>query len=69
MNIKFGLSEYWAPTPKSIRKIADSVVAATTFSGGITVLNGYPVAGTVIFVIGFVAKFVSNLFSEDTTTP
>jgi len=66
--MKFGLSQYWAPTPKNIRKIADSVVAATTFSGSVTVLNGYALAGTVIFILGFVAKFVSNLFSEEPPT-
>jgi len=63
--MKFKWSGYWKPTPKKIRKIADAIVAATTFSGSITVLNGHPLAGTIIFVLGFVAKVVSNFFEED----
>ena len=64
--MKFGISQYWKPTPKIIRKLADSLVAATTFSGGIVVLNDYPKIGTIIFVIGFVAKTISNFFSDVT---
>jgi len=63
--MSFGLNQYWAPTPKKIRKIADSIVAATTFSGSIAALNGHPTVGTIIFVLGVIAKFVSNLFSDD----
>ena len=66
--MKFGLNQYWEPTPKNIRKIADSIVAAATFGGTITILNGYPTAGTIAFILGVVSKFVSNLFSEEPTT-
>ena len=65
--MKFGISEYWKPTPKSIRKAADAVVSACTFAGGLTTLNGHVVVGTIIFVIGFVAKILSNFFSEENT--
>jgi hypothetical protein len=58
---------YWKPTPKKIRKIADSLLAATTFGATMTVLNGMPVLGTILFVIGVVAKFVSNFVAEDET--
>lgn len=63
--MKFKWSGYWKPTPKKIRKIADAIVAAATFSGSIVVLNSHPLAGTIIFVLGFVAKVVSNFFQED----
>lgn len=66
--MKFGISSYWKPTPKKIRKLADALLAAVTFSGTTVILNGYPVLGTVMFVIGFVAKFLSNFFEEDTST-
>lgn len=62
--MKFGLKEYWKPTPKNIRKAADAIVSACTFAGGMTVLNGHPVIGTIIFVTGFLAKILSNFFSE-----
>ena len=62
--LKFGWSEYWKPTPEHIRKIADAIVAATTFSGALTSLNGHAVIGTIIFVLGFLAKTTSNFFSK-----
>lgn len=63
--MRFGVSEYFKPTPKKIRTAADAVVAAATFAGSMIVLNGDPRVGTAIFIIGVVAKFISNLFAED----
>ena len=63
--MRFGFTEYFKPTPKKIRTAADAIVAATTFSGSMIVLNGDPKVGTVIFIIGVVAKFISNLFAEN----
>ena len=63
--LKFGWSQYFQPTPKKIRTIADAVVAAATFGGSMIVLNGDGRVGTAIFIIGVVAKFTSNLFAED----
>jgi hypothetical protein len=62
--MNFGINEYWKPTPKNIRKAADAIVSACTFAGGMTTLNGHPLVGTIIFVTGFVAKILSNFFSE-----
>jgi hypothetical protein len=62
--MKFGLNEYWKPTPKNVRKAADAIVSACTFAGGMTTLNGHPIMGTIIFVTGFLAKILSNFFSE-----
>ena len=63
--IKFGISHYLKPTPKKIRTAADAIVAAATFGGSMIVLNGEPKVGTAIFIIGIVAKFISNLFAEN----
>ena len=63
-NVKFGWSEYWKPTPENVRKFADALVAATTFAGSVISLNGKPEVGTAIFIIGFIAKFISNFFSK-----
>lgn len=65
--MNFGWKEYWKPTPKNIRKMADAIVAACTFSGGLASFNGEPKIGTVIFIVGFVAKILSNFFSEEPT--
>ena len=66
--MKFSWNGYWKPTPKNIRKMADAIVAATTFSGSMIVLNGEPKIGTGIFIAGFVAKILSNFFTEDKST-
>lgn len=63
-NLKFGLKEYFAPTPKRIRVFGDSLAAAGTFGAGIVILNGHPIMGTVIMGIAVVGKFLSNFFSE-----
>lgn len=62
--MKFSWKEYWAPTPKKIRKIADAIVAAATFSGTLLSLNDNVNVGTSIFIAGFVAKILSNFFSK-----
>ena len=62
--MKYNWKGYWQPTPKIIRKLADAIVAAATFSGSMIVLNGEQKIGTGIFVAGFVAKILSNFFTE-----
>lgn len=64
-NMKFGWKEYWKPTPLKIRKLADALVAATTFSGSMVNLEGDSRIGTAIIIIGFVSKTVSNFFAEN----
>ena len=40
--MKFSWKGYWEPTPKLIRKIADSILAGATFAGTFAILNDYP---------------------------
>lgn len=63
--MKFGWSHYFKPTPKRLRVFGDSLAAAGTFGATIVVLNGHPLAGTVIMIVGVVGKFISNFFTED----
>jgi hypothetical protein len=63
--IKFGWKEYFAPTPKRLRVFGDSLAAAGTLGASIAVLNGHPIAGTVIMVVAVVGKFISNFFTEE----
>lgn len=64
--MKFGWSHYFAPTPKRLRVLGDSLAAAGTFGATIVILNGHPIAGTIIMVIGVIGKFISNFFTEET---
>jgi len=62
--IKFGWKEYFAPTPKRLRVLGDSLAAAGTFGAGIVILNGHPVMGTIIMGVAVAGKFISNFFTE-----
>jgi hypothetical protein len=64
MKTKFGWKYYFSPTPKRLRVLGDSLAAAGTFGGTIVVLNGHPVAGTIVMIVAIVGKFISNFFSE-----
>ncbi len=65
--MKFGWSHYFAPTPKRLRVLGDSLAAAGTFGATIVILNGHPIAGTIIMVIGVIGKFISNFFTDEET--
>jgi uncharacterized membrane protein YczE len=67
--MQFGIKQYWKPTPRKVRLIADSLLAAVTFSASVMSLNGNVTIGTVLFVIGFVAKVVSNFFAQGNRIP
>jgi hypothetical protein len=64
--MKFGFSEYMKPTPKKVRKLADSLSAAALATSGIAFAQDYKVIAYVVLVAAFAGKFFSNLFSEDT---
>jgi hypothetical protein len=63
--MKFGLSEYMQPTPKKVRKLADSLSAAAIATSGIAFTQDYKVMAYAVLVAAFAGKFFSNLFSED----
>lgn len=63
--MKFGWKHYFEPTPKRLRIFGDSLAAAGTFGASIVILNGHPVAGTVIIVVAVIGKFISNFFKDE----
>jgi len=63
--MKFGWKSYFEPTPKRMRVLGDSLTAAGTFGAGIVILNGHPVAGTIVMVIAVIGKFISNFFTDE----
>lgn len=64
--MKFGFSEYMKPTPKKVRKLADSLSAAALATSGIAFAQDYKIIAYVVLVAAFTGKFFSNLFSEET---
>lgn len=65
MASKFGFKHYFAPTPKRIRIFGDSLASASTLAAAIVILNGSPVIGTTMLVLGWVGKFISNFFTDE----
>ena len=63
--VKFGLKGYFNPTPKKIRKIADSISAAALATSAYAFAQDYKVVSYTILASAFIGKFISNLFSED----
>jgi hypothetical protein len=63
--MKFGIKHYWAPTPKSVRKFADSLSAAALAVSSYAFMTDYKVVAYIVLATAFVGKFVSNLFAEE----
>ena len=63
--MKFGFKEYWKPTPKKIRKFADSLSAAALAVSGFTFVSDYKEVAYIVLASAFIGKFASNLFSEE----
>lgn len=64
--MKFGFKHYWSPTPKKIRKFADSLSGAAFAVSAFTFMSDYRVVSYVVLSCAFVGKFLSNLFAEET---
>jgi hypothetical protein len=61
----FTPKNYWAPTPKKIRKIADALLAGCLTIAGFAASANHATLGIVIAIVGGVAKFISNFFTDD----
>jgi hypothetical protein len=66
MKFKVSSSSYWEPTPKGIRKLADSVLAGAMTVSTFAFINDHANVATVIMIIAGIAKFLSNFFTDDT---
>ena len=58
--MKFTWKGYWEPTPKGIRKLADSVLAGAMLGSSFAAMNDHPKLATVIMITAVVAKMLSN---------
>jgi hypothetical protein len=65
MKFKLNSKAYWAPTPKSIRKFADSLLAAAMTVSTISFVNDYKTIAMVVLIAAGVGKFLSNFFCVD----
>ena len=63
--MKFGYKHYFKPTPKKIRKIADSLSAAALAVSAFSFVQDMKVFAYITLSSAFIGKFLSNLFSEE----
>lgn len=66
--MKLSWKGYWKPTPKNIRKIADSLLGAATLASTFSYIYDHPTLGLIVMVVAVVTKIVSNFLSEDDGT-
>ena len=64
--MKLSWKSYWKPTPKSVRKLADALLAGATLASTYSYIADYPKVGIVIMAVSVVAKILSNFLEEDT---
>ena len=63
--MKFSLKGYWEPTPKNIRKFADSLLAGAMTVSTISFVNDYHIVAYTVLIVAGIAKFLSNFFVEE----
>lgn len=59
------MKNYWAPTPKHIRKFADSLLAASTIIATYAISTEHKWIGITALIMGVVGKFLSNFFKVE----
>jgi len=65
MKTKFGYRQYFRPTPRMFRRLGDSLLMASTFALGYSIISEHKVVAIICLIIGIMGKFLTNFFSED----
>lgn len=63
--MKISFRKYYSPTPASIRKVADAILAASTFLTTSMIITGFAKIAIFALLCGAIAKFLSNIFCEE----
>jgi hypothetical protein len=66
--MKFSWKGYWQPTPKGIRKIADSILAGAMTISTFAAIEDHHILAVTIMIIAGTAKLISNFFTDETET-
>lgn len=67
MSFNVNFKSYWKPTPKSIRKIADSILAASVTIASFAAFSEHTKLATGVMIVAAIAKFISNFFTDEPT--
>lgn len=65
--MKYSWKGYWQPTPKSIRKVADSILAGAMTVSAFGYMTDYKGLSLAIMITAGVMKIVSNFFTDEQT--
>ena len=63
--MKVSWKGYFEPTPKSIRKAADSILAGATMAATYSVVTEHEKIAVAIMIVSVIAKVVSNFFTTE----
>jgi len=61
--LKFGIFQYWKPTPVFLRKIGDTCLGVSTFLASVDF--EHPKKAVIILICGITGKIFTNLFSHE----
>lgn len=63
---KMSWKNYFKPTPKRIRIFGDSLAAGSLFVAGLAIVSGFEKIAIGVAVAGWLGKFLSNFFADET---
>ena len=63
---KISLKGYFLPTPKRFRVFGDALASASVFVSTYAIVNEHETLGIIVLVSGWVGKFLTNFFTEET---
>jgi ABC-type transport system involved in cytochrome c biogenesis permease subunit len=63
--MKYSWKGYWKPTPKSMRKAADSILAGAMTVATFSFMIDYKGLSLAIMIIAGVSKILSNFFTNE----
>lgn len=61
--LKFGIFQYWKPTPLFLRKIGDTCLGVSSFIAVTEYVS--PHKATAVLLLGITGKVLTNLFSHE----
>jgi hypothetical protein len=65
MNVSELKNKYWKSTPKTFRKIGDTLLACSTMVASYSIYAGFEWVAIVAIVSGVVGKFLTNFTTDD----
>ena len=61
--LKFGVFQYWKPTPLFLRKIGDTCLCVSAFLATTEIIS--PHKATAVLILGIAGKVLTNLFTHE----